>query len=52
MKWQIGIFVGMEEKISTTWQMVNLEKKQKKSKSNLSKLSTITSMLQIAMYLL
>ena len=48
MKEQIRNFETMEEKIFSTWQIVNLKIK---NTSDLSKSSTITSMLQIAMYL-
>ena len=48
MKEQTRNFETMEEKIFSTWQIVNLKIK---NTSNLSKSSTATSMLQIAMYL-
>ena len=48
MKEQIRNFETMEEKFFSTWQTVNLKIK---NTSDLSKSSTITSMLQIAMYL-
>ena len=43
--------MGMEEKKSTNWQIVNLEIEKTKT-NQLVKVVNITSMLQIAMYLL